>query len=197
MERGQTVDEIRIGGFLAGRFLIASPALLDRRFYQAVIYMCVHDSDHAMGIMINRPKPDLKLTEMLPHLGIDGAPWHENNAVLYGGPVEKDRGFVLHSRDFMDEDNSLPVSDTLAMTTSKQVLEALVRPSAPRHAVLALGYTGWHGGQLEAEIANNSWLVAPAIEHIVFSKNQEEKWTESLASIGVAAPSLSAQAGQA
>jgi len=184
-------------GYLAGRLIIAGPAMMDKRFRNTVIYMCVHDVDQAMGIIINRPKPDLKLSTMLPHLDVNGIVTNEDTQVLYGGPVETERGFVLHSRDFTDPDNSLPLSETLALTTSKSVLTALTHDNAPKRAVLALGYAGWQSGQLEAEIMRNSWLVASANEDIIFTGEPSKKWKMALAEIGITPEFLSAEAGNA
>ncbi|MBL4854556.1 MAG: YqgE/AlgH family protein [Robiginitomaculum sp.] len=182
---------------LAGRLIIASPAMGDKRFHGTVIYMCVHDSQQAMGIIINRPKPDLKLSSMLPHLNVKGPVTYEDTAVLYGGPVETERGFVLHSRDYLDPDNSLPLSDTLALTTSKSVLKALTSPNAPKKAVLALGYAGWDSGQLDNELMHNSWLVAPANDDIIFTGEPRHKWKQALSSLGITPEFLSASAGHA
>ncbi len=184
-------------GYLAGNFLIAGPAMMDKRFRKTVIYMCVHDEEQAMGIIINRPKPDLKLSGMLPMLDVKGAVTNQDTQVLYGGPVETERGFILHSRDFMDKNNSLPLSDTMALTTSKSILRALVSANAPERAVLALGYAGWHAGQLEAEIIHNSWYVAPANEETIFGGAPKDKWRQALASIGISPELLSTQAGHA
>jgi len=184
-------------GYLAGQLIIAGAGMMDKRFHNTVIYMCVHDAEQAMGIIINRPKPDLKLSTMLPHLDVKGPVTNEDTQVLYGGPVETERGFVLHSRDFTDPENSLPLSDTLALTTSKSVLIALTRDNAPERAVLALGYAGWQGGQLEAEIMHNSWLVAPVNEDIIFTGEPRHKWKLALAEIGITPEFLSAEAGNA
>lgn len=182
---------------LTGKFLIASPAMRDGRFKGGVIYICAHDQEHAMGIMINKPKPDLQLSAMLPHLEIDGVVTHEDTDVLYGGPVESERGFVLHSKDYKDNQNSLVLGQNLALSTSKSILNALTKPYAPLRAVLALGYTGWQSGQLECEIKRNSWLIAPADEDIIFQGNAETKWKRALAMIGVAPEHLSSQSGRA
>ncbi len=198
---GKIHDTVHEDGYLAGQLLIASPAMMDKRFHNTVIYMCVHDAEQAMGIIINRPKPDLKLSSMLPHLNVKGSVTYEDTQVLYGGPVETERGFVLHSRDFTDPKNSLPLSDTLALTTSKSVLSALTKAHAPKRAVLALGYAGWQSGQLEAEIMRNSWLVAPitseADEDIIFTGEPRHKWKQALAEIGITPEFLSAAAGSA
>lgn len=185
------------GGYLAGKFLISSPGMGDGRFKNAVIYMCVHDAEQAMGIIINKPKPDLKLSNMLPHLEVEGSVTHEDTAVLYGGPVESERGFVLHSRDFTDAQNSLPLSDTLALTTSKSVLSALTKPHAPKRAVLALGYAGWNAGQLESELMRNSWLVGPVDEELIFAGDPDLKWRSALSMLGISPELLSAEAGHA
>lgn len=193
MQTPSTVD----GGYLGGKFLIAGPSMGDRRFRDTLIYLCVHDAEQAMGIIINKPKPDLNLSTMLPHLGIEGEVTHENNQVLHGGPVEIERGFVLHSRDYFNVDTSLPLSETLALSTSKDILTALVSDHSPKKAVLALGYAGWHGGQLEEEIKNNGWLVSDADEDMIFYGNPKEKWKKALAKLGVSPELLSAQAGNA
>jgi len=197
-------DDIGVGnigndadGYLAGQFIIAGPAMLDGRFKNTVIYVCVHDEEQAMGIILNRPKPDLKLSTMLPHLNVKGPITHNDTQVLYGGPVERERGFVLHTRDFNDPNNSLPLSETLALTTSKSVLTALTRDNAPKRAVLALGYAGWAGGQLEEELKRNSWLVAPANDEIIFTGEPNKKWEQALASLGIIPEFLSAECGNA
>ena len=184
-------------GYLAGKFLIASPAMQDPRFRGAVIYMCVHDDEQAMGIIINKPKPDLKLSTMLPHLGVKGGVTNKDSQVLYGGPVETERGFVLHSRDFFHLDTSLPLSPTLALSTSKNILTALVNENSPARAVLALGYAGWDSGQLEDEIKNNGWLVSSADEQMIFADNPDGKWKQALGQLGISPELLSAQAGNA
>ena len=185
------------GGYLAGKFLISSPGMMDGRFKNTVVYMCVHDAEQAMGIIINKPKPDLVLSNMLPHWDVEGDVTHEDTDVLYGGPVESERGFVLHSRDFLDSDNSLPLSDTMALTTSKSVLTALTRPNAPKRAVLALGYAGWHAGQLEGELMRNSWLVSEADEDMIFEGHPDRKWRSALSMLGITPELLSAEGGQA
>jgi putative transcriptional regulator len=184
-------------GYLAGKFLISGPGMADGRFRNTVIYMCVHDAEQAMGIIINKPKPDLVLSNMLPHLDVDGDVTNEDTEVLYGGPVESERGFVLHSRDFIDTENSLPLSDTLAMTTSKSILTALTRPNAPRRAVLALGYAGWYAGQLESEIMRNSWLVSQPDENMIFEGHPDDKWKMALSMLGITPELLSAEGGRA
>ncbi len=183
--------------YLAGQFLIATPVMDEGWFKQAVIYMCVHDSEQAMGIIINKPKDGLNLSDMLPHLEVQGDVTNEDTQVLFGGPVETERGFVLHSRDYFHTDGSLPLSETLALTTSKNVLNALVNDNAPKKAVLALGYAGWHAGQLEDEIKRNSWLTVAANEDLIFTSNPENTWKQALAQLGITPQHLSMQSGSA
>jgi putative transcriptional regulator len=184
-------------GFFARHFLIATPAMEDPRFSGTVIYLCVHDAEHAMGIIINKPKPDLRLSQMLPHLDIKGDITGEDTQILYGGPVETERGFVLHSRDFIDDNNSLPLSDTMALTAHKSVLNALVRANAPQKAVLALGYAGWHAGQLDEEIQANAWLIAPADEDLIFTTPSADIRKMALLNMGITPEFLSMDAGHA
>ena len=183
--------------YLARKFLIATPGMQDKRFSQTVILMCMHDEDQAMGIIINKPKVGLRLSEMLSHLEVSGNITNEDAPVLYGGPVETERGFVLHSSDFSDTTSTLPITETLVMNTSKSVLSALTTPDAPKRAVLALGCAGWYGGQLEAEIAHNSWLVSDVSEELVFSGEYEQKWKQALGLLGITPELFSASAGNA
>ncbi len=183
--------------YIAGHFLVAGPSMRDKRFRQSVILMCVHNSEQAMGIILNRPKPDIKLSTMLPALEIKGKPTYKDTQILYGGPVETERGFVLHSRDYYDPSNSLPLSDTLALSTSKSVLSALTKPEAPKQAILALGYAGWMAGQLEGEMMRNDWLITPASDEIVFDCNPKDKWKRALAQIGISPEFLAPGSGTA
>lgn len=203
----RTPDQNIISGSLAGQFLIATPVLQDERFHETVIYMCVHDEEQAMGIVINKPRSDLNITTMLSQAGIlstdddqDGqasTPPYQNIPVLDGGPLEGERGFVLHSRDFFDKDISLPLSPTLALSTNKTVLEALVCDNAPKKIALALGYAGWDAGQLEFEIKNNSWITAPAVEDMIFDHQSDRIWHRALGSIGIDPQFLSPDSGTA
>lgn len=188
---------------LENKLLVATPAMLDPRFRQAVIYMCVHDAEGAMGIVINRPKrvgpAPLRLTDLLEHIGVDGAPKVADAAVLDGGPVDMERGFVLHSPDYGRPESTLPISDGLALTSTRDVLHALVTDAAPARAILAIGYAGWGGGQVEAEIAENAWIVCEPenAEALVFASNHAEKWREALAGMGIDPAMLSAVGGRA
>jgi putative transcriptional regulator len=128
---------------------------------------------------------------------VEGTPRVADAPVLDGGPVDIDRGFVLHSADWFRDEQTLKVSETLGLSTTKEALEALVGEDAPDRAMLAVGYAGWGPGQLEAEIADNAWLVADGDEALVFGDDMDAKWTDALARIGVRPEQLSAFGGSA
>jgi len=180
-----------------GQYLIATPAMGDPRFHQTVIFLCAHDASGAMGLVINRAKSNLVISDLLDHVGVDGDVRVADTAVLEGGPVEVDRGFVLHSADWFRDDNSLKVSDSLGLTTTKDALEALVSDAPPDRAALAVGYAGWGPGQLEDEIANHAWLIAGGDDTLVFDDDMDGKWAQALARIGVNPAQLSAFGGRA
>lgn len=181
----------------SGKFLIATPAMEDPRFSRAVIYVCNHDADGAMGLTINKTKGALSLSKMLGQIGIDGTVKVADSPVLNGGPVDMNRGFVLHSPDYSHDDNSLKLSDTLMLTSTKDVLKALVADNAPTKAVMAVGYSGWSAGQLEQELAINAWLVVDADDALIFDTDMSGKWVRALAHLGIAPEHLSGLGGQA
>lgn len=181
----------------SGKFLIATGAMEDPRFSRAVIYICNHDDDGAMGLTINKTKGALSLSEMLDQIGIEGKVRVADSPVLNGGPVDMNRGFVIHSHDYSHDDNSLKLSDTLMMTSTKDVLEALTSDDAPKRAVMAVGYSGWSAGQLEQELAVNAWLVADGDDALIFDDNMGSKWTRALAGMGISPEQLSGLGGQA
>lgn len=183
---------------LAGRLLVAMPGIEDPRFERSVIFLCVHDADHAMGLAVNRPVEGLTIARLLSKL--DVAPGEEppQDLVLMGGPVETERGFVLHTDDHAFEPTSVAVPGGLALTATRDILEALAgRRPRPRRAAMALGYAGWDSGQLEREIKMSVWLTCEADEALLFDDDHEHKWSRALAKIGVSAEHLSAQAGRA
>lgn len=185
----------------SGQYLIATPAMGDPRFTQTVIFLCAHDASGAMGLIVNRSKMDLVISDLLDHVGVDGAPRVADAPVLDGGPVDIDRGFVLHSSDWFREDSSMNISipegERLGLTSTKDALEALVTEDAPHRAMLAVGYAGWGPGQLESEIADNAWLLAGGDETLAFAPDMDSKWTQALARIGVSPEQLSAFGGSA
>jgi putative transcriptional regulator len=174
----------RHDGFLAGQMLIAMPGIGDPRFERALVLVCDHDAEHAMGLAVNRPVEGLTVPDLLERLG---------------GPVERERGFVLHTDDYANPAaTTLAVSPGVALTATRDVLEAMAgHAPAPRLARMALGYAGWGAGQLEQEIRNNVWLTCPADEALIFDHDHESKWTRALAKLGIDPKFLSSQAGRA
>ena len=178
-------------------FLIATPNMGDPRFRFAVIYITSHDRSGAMGLIVNKGKSNLLISDLLDQIGIDGEVRVADTSVLKGGPVDIDRGFVLHSSDYFKPDSSLKVSETLSLTSTKDVLESLVSDDHPKNVLLAVGYAGWGAGQLEREIADNSWLVAEADDDLVFSQDLNGKWAKALTDMGINPSSLSQSGGRA
>lgn len=180
---------------LAGQLLIAMPEMGDPRFERAVIYLCAHSSDGTMGLIVNKPAPHIDFADLLHQLDIPGTP--PDDPVRFGGPVEMTRGFVLHSEEYQTEDSTLPLAHGLALSSSLDVLHAIAAGRGPAQALFALGYAGWGAGQLEAEIARNDWLTAPANPEILFGIEDELKWRAALDLIGVDPVLLSSEAGRA
>ncbi len=183
--------------FLDGQLLIAMPAMSDTRFARAVIFLCVHSEEGAMGLIVNKPMPDLKLSDLLKQLSIPAGAGLVETRVHYGGPVDHGRGFVLHSSDYVIEGASLKVGDDFAMTATVDILQDMARGKGPERAILALGYSGWGQGQLEDEIQRNGWLTAPAAPGLVFDLPDAEKWAAALRALSIDPRVLSAEGGRA
>jgi putative transcriptional regulator len=182
---------------LAGKLLIASPSIEDPRFARAVILICTHNEDHAMGLVLNKAADDVNLPELLDQLGVDGEGAPEDTHVLMGGPVGRDRGFVLHSEDYDSAGATLPVCEGVCLTATRDILHAMTSESPPERYVLALGYSGWSAGQLEQELADNVWLVGVADTPLVFDPSLDTKWSRALARIGVSPDRLQVSGGRA
>ena len=182
---------------LEGKLLIAMPGMSDPRFDKSVVFMCAHSVDGALGLIVNKPTPELKFGALLEQLGIDSANPQRDIQVHFGGPVDNGRGFVLHSGDYASEEATLQVSDDFGMTATMDILEAIADGAGPGDALLALGYAGWGPGQLEDEILQNGWLTCEATSEIVFGADADVKWTAALATLGVDALMLSSEAGRA
>jgi len=184
-------------GFFAGQLLIAMPGITDPRFERALILVCAHDPEHAMGLAVNNPVEGLSVPELLMRLDVKSEIQPSDDLVLMGGPVERERGFVLHTDDYLSE-HSIPVAPGLALTGTRDVLEAMAAGEGhPRRAILALGYAGWGSGQLENEIKDNVWLTCEADEALIFDDDYERKWSRALAKLGVEPERLSTVAGRA
>jgi putative transcriptional regulator len=185
------------GRFLTGQMLIAMPGIGDPRFERSLILLCAHDEHHAMGIAVNRPVEGLTVPDLLERLEVKITADLADDLVLMGGPVEIERGFVLHTDDYRAE-YSLDVDGGLALTTTREVLDAMGSQAGhPRKAILALGYAGWGAGQLEREIRENVWLTVPADEDLVFGDDHDAKWARALTKLGIDAKFLSTEAGRA
>ena len=185
--------------FLTGRLLLAMPGIGDPRFERAVIFLCAHNAQHAMGLAVNRPIGGLSIGNVLRRLKIaESSIELPEDLVLMGGPVERDRGFVLHTDDYMCPTSSELVAPGIGLTATPEVLEAIAgHNSRPRRSLLALGYAGWGAGQLEEEIVGNTWLTCDADEAIIFDNDHATKWERALAKIGVRPGQLSSLAGEA
>ncbi|MCB1876112.1 MAG: YqgE/AlgH family protein [Chromatiales bacterium] len=180
--------------YLTGQFLIAMPALPDPNFSRTVSYICQHSDQGAMGLVINRPL-DIDLEEILKHMDIEISQESARRQPVYlGGPVQPERGFVLHS-PIGEWDSSLRVNDELAVTTSLDILRAIANGEGPDESLVCLGYAGWGAGQLEREIVENSWLNGPSDHQILFHADVEARWNLAAAALGVDLSLLSGEAG--
>jgi putative transcriptional regulator len=191
-------------GFLDGHFLIAMPSMADQRFSRAVVYVCAHSADGAMGIVINKLADEITFRDLLVQLDIvqsenlpDLPGGVDKVRVHRGGPVETGRGFVLHSGDFFLENATLPINEGVCLTATLEILRAIAEGRGPDRALLALGYAGWAPGQLEAEIQANGWLHCQANGAILFDDDVEAKYDRALATIGIEPAMLSSDAGHA
>jgi putative transcriptional regulator len=188
---------LRLEGSLAGKLLIAAPAIEDPRFSRAVILVCTHNADHAMGIVINKASEDDNLPELLDQLGVDGHEAPEDAHILLGGPVGRERGFVLHSEDYDSEGATLAVCEGVCLTATRDILHAMTSENPPERFVLALGYSGWGAGQLEMELAANVWLVGEPDVALVYDPSLDTKWSRALARIGISPDRLQISGGRA
>jgi putative transcriptional regulator len=197
-------DESSARGYLDGQMLIAMPAMTDERFARAVIYVCAHSNEGAMGIVVNQPAPNIRFPDLLVQLEVIPAaerielPTEAGDVkVLKGGPVETGRGFVLHSADFFIENSTLPIDEGICLTATLDILKAIASGSGPENAILALGYAGWAPGQLEQEIQENGWLHCAADPELIFGADTAHKYDKALRKIGIDLGQLSSQAGHA
>ncbi|MBM86663.1 MAG: hypothetical protein CMM47_11660 [Rhodospirillaceae bacterium] len=174
------------------------PNMRDPRFAKTVIYMCAHNHDGAVGLIINRLVGSLSFSELLEQLGIESGSVCEPilPKVHFGGPVEPERGFVLHSSDYLREE-SMPISKTMALTANLNILRDIASGEGPRDRILALGYAGWGPGQLDGEMQENAWLSVDSDRTLVFDDDIDGKWARGLVKIGIDASLLSTEAGRA
>ncbi len=183
---------------LSGKLLIAMPGMGDPRFDKALIFICAHSEEGAMGLIVNKPLPDLKFGDLLEQLEIErGDESARDIRVHLGGPVEHGRGFVLHSADYNASDSTLSVDDRFGMTATLDILEDIARGDGPSQSLFALGYAGWAPAQLEEEFQQNGWLSCDATPELVFGADDVGKWSAALGTLGVDPLTLSAAAGRA
>ncbi len=168
---------------LVGRFLVAAPSMPDERFQKSVVFMCKHDNEGALGIIVNNKVEDLPLGQVYRQLGIEVPPAAPEIPVLFGGPVETSRGLVLHSADYK-RDETLMIDGGMALTASLEILKDMAGGSGPRKAWLALGHAGWAPGQLDREMQDNSWLVVDGDFELVFDEDLNGKWQRVLDRLG-------------
>jgi putative transcriptional regulator len=181
---------------LKNHFLIALPTLGDGFFTKSITYLCEHDEHGAMGLVINHPM-DIKLSEILTEMKIEYNTGIQDGPVLAGGPVQTERGFIMHRRDEREWQNSLMLSSTIALTTSPDVLQAFGEGSMPKGSFVTLGYAGWDAGQLENEILQNCWLTLPATDTILFDTPYEKRVDAALNLLGIRMEQLTAFSGHA
>ena len=169
---------------LVGRFLVAAPSMPDERFQKSVVFVCKHDDDGALGIIVNNKVEDLPLGQVYKQLGIEVSKIAGERQVLFGGPVETSKGLVLHSADYNRDGETLLIEGGLALTASVEILKDMAGGSGPKQAWLALGHSGWAPGQLDREMQDNAWLVVDADAALVFDADFDAKWQRALDRLG-------------
>ena len=203
-----SLDKIRSSrkrrGYLEGQVLVAMPGMVDQRFARSVIYLCAHSKEGAMGIVVNQRAKRIKFSDLLVQLEVINEqdvirlPQRADGMqVLKGGPVETQRGFVLHSSDYHVADTTMPIDKTVSLTATVDILRAIAQGAGPYQAVLALGYAGWSPGQLEKEIQQNGWLSCEADADLVFGADLDAKYGRAMLKIGIDPAMLVNDAGHA
>lgn len=188
--------EEKENGSLAGHILIATPNVQDDIFSESSILICSHDEKGAVGIILNRPLESVNFDELLNHLKIDSKTAFEDRKLYFGGPVEVNRGFVLHSNDYQT-DYSITVNADVSITSNLTLFEELSKGTGPKDILVALGYAGWSAGQLEEEIQNNGWLTLPATHDLIFTADPQMKWQKALDILGINPTFLDPKTGTA
>jgi len=183
-------------GYLTGQLLIAMPNMRDPRFEKTVIYMCVHNAEGAVGLVLNRQIDSITFPQLLDQLQIDAGEPAPDLPIHFGGPVEMGRGFVLHSADY-GQTGTIMVGDLIGLTATVDILKDMAARRGPRNSLLALGYAGWGPGQLDDEIQQNAWLNVKADEALVFDSDLDTKWNRAIAKLGIDPSLLSGDAGHA
>ncbi|MEO9901431.1 YqgE/AlgH family protein [Nisaea sp.] len=193
-----TVTEETQEGYLTGQLLVAMPAMRDPRFARSVIYICVHNAEGAIGLVVNRLAGSIEFGDLIEQLDMSLGEMEivTNPPVHFGGPVDTERGFVLHSADYQSEE-TLDIDEEFGLTATVDIVRTIASGSGPKSHLLALGYAGWGPGQLDGEIQENAWLNVDADNALVFDKDLDSKWDRALAKLGVDSALLSTEAGRA
>jgi len=191
-----TPESAAPSGYLKGKLLVAMPSIGDPRFDRAVVYMCEHTPEYAMGLMINHPAEGVHFADLLEQLDIRVDNPDDSIPIHTGGPVETSRGFVLHSADYVQESTHV-ISETIALTETIDILKAIAERRGPQYNLLALGYAGWHAGQLDQEIKANGWLHIEADDELVFQTEPSQKWLRAMRKLGIDVSVLSGDVGHA
>jgi putative transcriptional regulator len=183
------------GDSLKGQLLLSMPSLSEGPFSRSLIYLCTHDAKGAMGLIVNKPVGDMCLADIFKQCNISDYQIDDDMPLQLGGPVDNQRGFILHSNDY-SFNGSLKL-DNLSMSSSTEALSQIAHGKQPRRYLIALGYAGWAERQLDKEIQRNMWLNLPFDEELVFGYSNQEKWNKAMEKLGISAHSLSATAGNA
>ncbi len=171
--------------FLDGQILIAMPDMQDPRFAKSVVYLCAHSEEGAMGLIVNKAIDDLNWKDLFSKIEIPIGSVNAPRPIYFGGPVEMERGFLLHSADYFSDGATLKVDETTSMTATIEILQDIAMGKGPEQVMLALGYAGWAAGQLESELQMNGWLLCSADETLLFDEDQDAKWDRAFAKLGV------------
>ncbi len=190
------MTSLQSNGFLTGKLLIAMPQMTDPRFARSVIYICAHNEDGAMGLVVNQLVESFSFVDLLEQLGIKKTDKASEIRVHFGGPVECGRGFVLHSSEYQ-QDSTMLVAGSIAMTATLDILNDIANNEGPNKSLLALGYAGWGPGQLNDELHQNGWLIAEQDDDILFGSDLRTKWDLAMSKIGIDPNWLSSESGHA
>ena len=183
--------------FLEGKLLIALPGMSDPRFEKSVIFMCAHSAEGAMGLIVNKPIEGLGFQDVVKNLDIQVKSNAPDSPVLFGGPVDTGRGFVLHSSEYKSGEGTMPVTSEISLTATLDILRAIAEGQGPEHSAFTLGYAGWGPGQIEDEIRLNGWVHCDADSTIIFNTDMDGKWSAALRKLGIDLSLLSANSGRA
>ena len=182
--------------FLEGQLLIATPAITDERFLKSVIFICSHDKNHAMGLVLNKINKEVNFKIFCDLMSINTINFDNNKNVRIGGPMDTNRGFVLHSSDHILPDTKI-INQSFGMTSSIDIIKEIASGKGPSSSIITVGYSGWFSGQLESELKENNWLTLPATPEIVFNTELNSVWELSLNELGIKPSQISSNFGNA